>query len=92
MPIYVYEPTPEAISKASECCTFETLQSMSEAPLNMCPTCGNPVHRILAGFAVTHKNKPVPAGAQLFSKSSDTPASRVAKSAMGHVCSLGCRH
>jgi predicted nucleic acid-binding Zn ribbon protein len=54
MPIYVYEPTVySAEDPYNECCFFETLQSLSEAPLTQCPTCGNPVHKALTTFAVT---------------------------------------
>lgn len=90
MPIYVYEP--DASETQNDCCYFETLQSMSEAPLTKCPTCNHGIHRVIAGFAVTHKNQPVPKGAKLFSRSNDTPAGRAASNAMKHVCSLGCRH
>jgi len=46
MPLYVYEPTVyTADSPVSDCCYFESLQSLSEQAHTVCSTCGHPVHR-----------------------------------------------
>jgi putative FmdB family regulatory protein len=42
MPSYDYECT-------SCSHTFEAFQSMSDAPLTTCPTCGGPVRRLISG-------------------------------------------
>jgi putative FmdB family regulatory protein len=41
MPTYVYECT--------QCGEFEQEQSMSEPALDLCPTCGDQVRRVIAG-------------------------------------------
>ena len=54
MPIYVYEPTLHSLDDpVSECCFFETLQSLSEHALSDCPHCGHKVHRCLTTFGVS---------------------------------------
>ncbi len=41
MPTYEYE--------CGSCGPFDLFQSMSDAPLKVCPTCGNPVRRKING-------------------------------------------
>ncbi|WP_037571606.1 FmdB family zinc ribbon protein [Spirochaeta cellobiosiphila] len=41
MPTYDYE--------CPECGNFEYFQSMSDDPLTLCPTCNNPVKRLIGG-------------------------------------------
>lgn len=41
MPTYVY--------RCAKCGKFEVSQSMSDKPLNECPTCKEPVKRIISG-------------------------------------------
>ncbi|MBD3265379.1 hypothetical protein GF373_01810 [bacterium] len=58
MPVYVYEhDVPQ--SKLSKNCRlrFEIMQKISEEPLNECPTCGKPCHRVIAGFAAPKISK-----------------------------------
>ncbi|MEN9529959.1 MAG: hypothetical protein RI932_1832 [Pseudomonadota bacterium] len=56
MPIYVYEPaegeSESGIIEGRECCFFETLQWAKEEPLTLCPECGRPIRRAMAGFAL----------------------------------------
>ncbi|MGI6638488.1 MAG: FmdB family zinc ribbon protein [Desulfobulbus sp.] len=40
MPIYEYE--------CDQCKVFEVSQSITEAPLNSCPTCGQPVRKLIS--------------------------------------------
>ncbi|MEY4065384.1 MAG: hypothetical protein RIR26_1592 [Pseudomonadota bacterium] len=64
MPIFVYVPTDENSEFAEhsdrECCYFETLQWSNEAPLSVCPDCGQPIRRALAGFALAAKQSADP--------------------------------
>ncbi len=39
MPIYEY--------KCSKCGTFETVQKITDEPLKVCPTCGQPVKKLI---------------------------------------------
>jgi putative FmdB family regulatory protein len=50
MPIYEYEHD----SGEGKGCSprFEVVQSMSEAPLGICPTCGKTCHRVFSSFGV----------------------------------------
>ena len=75
MPIYEYEPTLKSEHEAvSDCCFFETLQSISEPSLVTCPTCGHVIHRAVSSFAHAIKRGPPPsmasAGGGLFRNSS----------------------
>lgn len=66
MPIYEYEPTVFSHEESvSECCFFETLQSLSEPPLSQCPTCGHVIHRALSGFAFSVKSAPAAPQSQI---------------------------
>lgn len=57
MPLYVYEPTVYSESEeVTDCCFFETLQSLSEAPHQQCPTCGHAIHRAVAAFSFSVKS------------------------------------
>lgn len=50
MPFYEYEhdgAPPDGCENR-----FETLQAISEPPLRACPTCGEPVHRVISTFSV----------------------------------------
>jgi predicted nucleic acid-binding Zn ribbon protein len=64
MPIFVYVPADENSEYADhperECCYFETLQWSNEAPLSVCPDCGQPIRRALAGFALAAKRSADP--------------------------------
>lgn len=49
MPLYEY--TPDS-GRCAECGgRFEVLQSLSEPALSECPTCHEPCHRVMSGFA-----------------------------------------
>lgn len=50
MPIYEYAHDGDAGSGCPD--PFEVMQPMSEAPLERCPRCGRPCHRIISSFAV----------------------------------------
>lgn len=56
MPIFEYVPDgPEGCEQ----CTggFEVIQRMDEEPLENCPSCGRPCHRVFSSFAVGGKGK-----------------------------------
>jgi putative FmdB family regulatory protein len=58
MPIYVY-----AHDDDGDCPTFETFQRMADDRLEVCPTCGGSVHRVLQPLrAAVKKSSPVDAG------------------------------
>ena len=52
MPIYEYEHTQDAPGCDER---FETVQTMSSAPLTACPKCGKSCRRILSAFGVNTK-------------------------------------
>lgn len=107
MPLYEYEPTlVSADEPYNECCFFETLQSLSETPLTVCPTCGHTIHRAVSSFSMpapreglfrrstldAMKADKASRDAAASSASQGTAARRAARMAMRHVCGLGCRH
>ena len=47
MPLYEYQ--------CGQCGRFELIQKFSDAPLTVCPTCGNPVHKLLSAPAIQFK-------------------------------------
>lgn len=49
MPIYEYEHDGERGEECPE--RFEAFQRMSDAPLDRCPACGRPCHRVFSSFA-----------------------------------------
>jgi putative FmdB family regulatory protein len=53
MPVYEYQARD--LQKSCVTCRvpFEVRQSMSEAPLGECPTCGRPVERMISLSAVS---------------------------------------
>lgn len=52
MPIYEYQAT-DAGKGCPHCrAPFEVRQSMSDAPLERCPECGKPVHRLISACRV----------------------------------------
>lgn len=56
MPTYDYRASdPE---KAPECCAegFEWVQTMSEAPLEKCPTCGGPISKVIGAPGFTTRS------------------------------------
>jgi putative FmdB family regulatory protein len=59
MPTYDYRAVDS--EKAPDCCRegFEVVQSMSEAPLAACPTCGGPISKIIGapGFTTRRSEK-----------------------------------
>ncbi len=55
MPIYEYEHDS---GKCDTCSArFEVMQQMGANPLNRCPTCDQPCHRVLSAFAVSTSNR-----------------------------------
>ena len=100
MPIYVYAPSqamPVSEEEASECCHFEILQKISDAPVAACPTCGAPVARAITTFGVKSVAGHVVGTARRTAEAAPPPAadstsSRAAKLAMAHRCGMGCRH
>jgi len=57
MPTYDYRAQdPE---KAPECCAegFEVVQTMSEAPLEKCPTCGGPLVKVIGAPGFTMRSE-----------------------------------
>jgi putative FmdB family regulatory protein len=51
MPIYEYEHDSGDVKCPSP--RFEVVQPMSEAPLEVCPTCGKACHRVFSSFGVS---------------------------------------
>lgn len=49
MPIYEYEHDADRGENCPE--RFELLQSMGDSPLQRCPQCGLPCHRVISSFA-----------------------------------------
>lgn len=49
MPIYEYEHDADHVDNCCE--RFELLQSMSDPPLDRCPRCSRPCHRVISSFA-----------------------------------------
>jgi putative FmdB family regulatory protein len=47
VPLYEYQ--------CGQCGRFELIQKFSDAPLTVCPTCGNPVHKLLSAPAIQFK-------------------------------------
>ena len=47
MPLYEYQ--------CDRCGRFELIQKFSEAPLKVCPTCGQPVQKLLSAPAIQFK-------------------------------------
>lgn len=103
MPLYEYEPTLQSEHEpVPDCCFFETLQSMSELALVLCPTCGHAIHRAVSSFSYAMKNAPAPRtstlGKGLFQNSSQydaQPASQlppVSDSAAKRAARMAMRH
>ena len=105
MPLYVYEPTLySAEDPSNDCCSFETLQSLSEAPLTACPMCGCAIHRALTTFAFSSAGggsstkgdsalfRPSGAAEKNVDAQASSAGGRAARMAMRHVCASGCRH
>jgi putative FmdB family regulatory protein len=98
MPLYVYEPTVYSHdSEVSECCYFESLQSLGEEPLARCPTCGHEVHRAVtaAGYVVRGggpSKADIVAGGIGAGGATTSQGGRAARLAARHVCGMGCRH
>jgi hypothetical protein len=101
MPLYAYGPF-EADGTSNSCCHFETLQSMNEAELTHCPTCGHPIGRVVAPFGIG-SSAPSGVGKNPLSCAAACPtpchqagpttsAGRIAEMATRHVCSAGCCH
>jgi len=55
MPVYEYEHTKSACKRGK---TFDTVQSIKDAPLTVCPNCGQPVTKLisLASVSVQRSN------------------------------------
>ncbi len=55
MPIYEYEhddqPGPDCADR------FEVLQRFDDPPLQQCPTCARPCHRVVSSFATGRSSK-----------------------------------
>lgn len=49
MPLYEYRHDRDHGAECQE--SFEVLQSINDAPLDHCPVCGFPCHRVLSSFA-----------------------------------------
>jgi len=49
MPIYEYEHDGDRGDNCRE--RFEAIQSMNDPPLERCPECGCPCHRVISSFA-----------------------------------------
>jgi putative FmdB family regulatory protein len=47
MPLYEYQ--------CGKCGTFELIRKFSDAPLQVCPTCGGPVEKLLSSPAIQFK-------------------------------------
>lgn len=109
MPIFVYEPVaPDGATEGRTCCSFEVLQWSSEAPLEACPNCGQPVRRAVTEFAAQLRSGAGTTTEQgstadrarsardqssaLISGSNDSAATRAARLAYKHVCGKNCRH
>lgn len=50
MPIYEYEHTAAACERGS---VFETRQTLAEAPLKRCPTCGGAVRKLISRVGIS---------------------------------------
>ena len=48
MPLYEYECTTNGHR-------FEVIQKFSDAPIETCPTCGSPVHKLISSPAIQFK-------------------------------------
>ena len=57
MPLYEYEHDDQFGEKCQK--QFEMLQGMNDAPLDCCPDCGKPCHRIMSCFATSHSSDAV---------------------------------
>jgi putative FmdB family regulatory protein len=59
MPTYAYEAIH--LERSCDHCRsgFEVVQRMTEPPLDFCPQCKNPVHRVLFAPAVVIKGSPM---------------------------------
>ncbi len=55
MPLYRYEPDAEGCSYCAG--GFELLQSLDDPPLECCPECGRPCHRVFAPFAAIRSSR-----------------------------------
>ena len=53
MPIFEYMPDKEGCEECSE--GLEVIQKMDDPPLEKCPDCGQPCHRVFSSFAVGGK-------------------------------------
>ena len=64
MPTYCYQATDK--NKSCTLCReyFEIKQSMADKPLEKCPECGSPVHRIITSVGI----KTSPSGKSLLSE------------------------
>jgi predicted nucleic acid-binding Zn ribbon protein len=52
MPLYEYAPILNEGENSRPCCTFETLQNHTDAPLTQCPSCGHIVVRLISDFGI----------------------------------------
>ena len=52
MPVYDYEASDAAKSCAYCVHGFETVQSIHDVHLTVCPKCGNPIHRVIVAPAL----------------------------------------
>ncbi len=57
MPIYEYEHDGDHDGSCEQ--PFEELQGMSEAPLECCPKCGGPCHRVFSSFATIRNEQAI---------------------------------
>ena len=48
MPLYVYEHDADPGTRCKE--RFEVLEQVGQAPLDRCPDCGEPCHRVFSPF------------------------------------------
>jgi putative FmdB family regulatory protein len=103
MPLFEYAPILAEGENSRPCCSFETLQKSSDAPLTHCPSCKHPIKRLISNFAVSHteaktevsdSSSPVSESQahQAPLHTSNTPAGRALNLASGHVCHAGCKH
>jgi len=99
MPMYEFEPCAQGAGNL--CCYFETLQGLQETPLTQCPTCGTPVKKKWSVFSSSFLNE-IPKNQNIIKDRAPkealkiqtelSPAQRVSKLAMGHVCHANCKH
>lgn len=101
MPLYEYAPILKEGENSRPCCTFESLQKHTDAPLTQCPTCGHIVTRLISNFGIAAHASPQqstvsqpPSSQNTSAKlpTSNTAAGRVLNLTAGHVCHAGCKH